>query len=183
MKLSNPIKSNDRRRQHRPLSGQILAEACIGLSLMVLLWILLSFSTYMANNRIRTAMAARDAVWLQANGETTGSIPKAFFFGSDVNLAAVVPGQQFTLQTPIPSPWSGSAWSNSVTFGMSAGNLSGTTKYPFVLLNTHVPFMPASLLDNFLSVNSGCAWPNDVGNTYNQLSDALGLSGIGIPSF
>ena len=103
MKLPILVKSSNRRRRGL-LSGQILAEACIGLSLLVLLWIMLSFTTYMANNRIRTAMAVRDAVWLKSNGQDpTGTIPGAFFFGPDVNLAAVTAANEITLPLSLGS--------------------------------------------------------------------------------
>ena len=175
MKLLTSKKINDRRQQS-PSSGQVLAEACIGLSMLVLLWLLLSFSSYMANSRIRTAMAARDAVWLQANGENTDTVPGAFYYGKDVNLAAVAPAQEISLSSPISFLWSGKAWSNSVSFGMSPGALPGTTHYPFVLLNARIPILPADIMDHvmdhFLSVNTGCAWPADVGNTYTGFFDA-----------
>ncbi len=180
--LNNP---NHGHRRPEWLAGQILAEACIGMSLLVLLWIFFSFTTYMANNRIRTAMAARDAAWLKANGEDpTGSVPGAFYSSADASLAAASAGTEFTLALAIPTPFAaGQAWSNSVSFGMAKGDLAGTTRYPFLLLNTHVPFMPDSLMDNFLSVATICAWPADTANTFTSLIDAIpGGSGVSIPT-
>lgn len=161
-------------------SGQIMAEACIGLSLMVLLWLLVTFTTYMANNRIRSAMAARDAAWLQSNGESLSTIPSRFYMNDDVSLATANAGTKISLDTRgVPTgPWSGSGWLNSVSFGMSAGGVSGTTRYPFVLLNMHVPFMPPTSLNGFLSVTSSCAWPADCDKTFDKMSDALLGSGV-----
>jgi len=131
-------------------------------------------------------MAARDAVWLQANGENTDTVPGAFYYGKDANLAAVAPAQEISLSSPIPFLWSGKAWSNSVSFGISPGDLSGTSQYPFVLLNSRIPILPTDIMDHvmdqFLSVNTGCAWPADVGNTYSGFMDAWGLSGLSMPS-
>ena len=182
MKLLKHIQSEERRRKRK--SAQILAEACIGLSLLTLVWIFLSFSTYMANNKIRAAMAARHAAWLQANGESINSVPGAFFFGGDVGLAKAASGKKITLQRlPIVPLWQGSVWSNSVSFGMSSATLAGTTKYPFVLMKTRLPFMPPSLLDNFLSVDSACGWPGDVGDSYKDWNPITSGISTALPKY
>jgi hypothetical protein len=161
-------------------SGQILAEACIGLALLVFVWILISFVAYLSNNRIRTAMAARDAAWLQAKGLSTASVPSAFFYGDDVQLAKVMPAQQVSLSMPavvqgiilaqgggLDSMAYGMqdnyASDATVTFGMTASEVKSTTTFPFNLLNVQVPFMADLDMDNFLSVTSSCAWPGEDG--------------------
>ena len=162
------LPNRTRRPSHRnrTLSGQILAEACIGMALLVFVWMLVSFIAYMANNRIRTAMAVRDAAWLQSKGISTESVPGAFFYGDDIHLVHVTP-QQETLSLPIPdltfySTHDNDACNATVKFGMTASDLKNTAQFPFTLMNTHVPFMPDSLVDNFLSVTSNCAWPDEV---------------------
>src|SRR5262245_53747481 len=74
---------------HRPInrsdSGQVMAESAIGLALLAFVWILVIFSLFMANNRIRTAMAARHAAWYEGNGgaggaELTVKIDNEFFY-------------------------------------------------------------------------------------------------------
>jgi hypothetical protein len=151
-------------------SGEILAEACIGLSLMALLWIMLSFTNYMANNRIRTAMAARDAAWLQANGESVQSVPAAFFLGQDTGLCPTPTSQPNSYSYGV---WTASASTSTVTFGLQGGDSSNATTYPFVLLNTTLPYMPASAMNGFLQVQANCAWPGDLTDTYNSSGAAL----------
>ena len=166
-----------------------MAEACIGMSLVVFVWVLFAFSSYMANNRLRTVMAARDAAWLQSNGQNPSSlVPTQFFYGSDQNVAQAPAGRQVNL-SPLGSEggldsfgWSGLdavMWSNTVTFGMTVDQVSTTEQFPFVLLNTHAPFMPDIMLSNFLSVSSVCAWPGDLDKTWASKGDALG--GVSIP--
>lgn len=189
--MSPPIapEPGDRPQRRGLSSGQVLAEACIGLSVLTLVWMFMAFSTYMANNRIRTAMAVRDAVWLQSNGESTQSVPGRFFPGNDAGLAAVPAAQNVALDTGgVPAgPWSGGAWVGSVSFGMQTSGLQGTTRFPFVLLNMHIPILPPTIMehsmDQFLTVTATGAWPSDTSATWTNLSDALGGSGLGIPSF
>lgn len=178
------------KRKRTALVGQILAEAAIGLALMVLVWILVVFSNYMANNRIRTVMAARYVAWIQGNGgEPTDATAQGFFFGNDTKLAHTLSPVQVPLITSLPdeSTWASfipqdfDTWSNTVTFGISPGELSGTTQFPFTLMNVQVPFMPPALLPNFTIVSSHCAWPTDVGNTWNSASDLLKALGLNIP--
>ncbi len=59
--------------RHHVASAQILAEAAIGLSLMTFAWILIAYSLYLANYKIRTEMAARYAAWYQANNGGTAA--------------------------------------------------------------------------------------------------------------
>ena len=181
-------RSAERVPRHRLESGQILAEAAIGLSLLAFLWILMAFMTYMANNRIRTAMAARDAAWLQSNGESLTGVPSMFFSGNEVALAKVSQVQQVSFGA-VGGPWGGSVWSTTVTFGVQPGSLSGTSQFPFDLLNVHVPFMGKESaaggpngLGQLSSVNSVCAWPSDTSDTWTSLSDAL-IGGFSIPAF
>ncbi|MDR3457097.1 MAG: hypothetical protein P4N60_06595 [Verrucomicrobiae bacterium] len=148
-------------------AGAILAEACIGLALLVFLWILVSYVTYMSNNRIRTVMAARDSAWLSGNGQNPtaqGSIAGSFFSGDDVNVAQVQSSVRVPLSPGNPY-FTPAVCSNSVTFGMSVSDLKQSTQFPFVLMNMQVPFMPEAMLTNFTSVSGHCAWPADVDNT------------------
>jgi hypothetical protein len=172
-------------------SGQILAEACIGLSLMVLVWVLVLFMTYMGNNRIRTAMAVRDLVWLQSNGEDVSSVSGAFFNSADsgvVTVPAQAGSTALALPAGIPSPWSANATTNTVTFGVAANQLSTTTQFPFVYLNTTLPVVGAPTVTNdgsstplkwnLLTVSTAGAWPSDTSNTYVGTSEA----GFSFPS-
>ena len=45
-------------------SGQAMIEACLGIALLTFVFVLVGVSTFMSNNRIRTAMAARHAAWM-----------------------------------------------------------------------------------------------------------------------
>ena len=168
------------------LGGQILAEACIGLSLLTLVMICVAYSTYMANNRIRTIMAARDAAWLQAHGQDPSSlIATQFFYDQDQSLVQASAGEQKSLSPlggesiPVISAVLGATeWTNKVSFGLSQG-VSSSKQYPFILMKTQAPFMPASALGAFSSTSSSCAWPGDLDKTWNSWGDALG--GVGVP--
>jgi len=137
----------------------------------------------MGNNHIRTAMAARHAAWLQGNGVApAASIPHDFFFEEDAQFVTV---KSASVYLPISESladkskdklqWSdkGNAIYATVTFGVSKDSLKTTEVFPFTLMKTKVPFMPASQLTNFLSVESHCAWPAEANNTWTSKSEAL----------
>jgi len=168
---------------HRRRSAQILAEACIGLALMAFTWIIVTYSLFLANNQIRTEMAARYAAWSQGNNNGTlpiaSDIDKYFFF--QPNLSTVTP------LTPalIPDVLAGSApASDASTNDGTSGNgpfkvqiafgpttaPSSASPFPFNLLTTHVPFMTNSMMSIY-SVNSSCQWDGD-SDTWNTWSAA-----------
>ena len=153
-----------------------MAEACIGLALLSFVWILISYTSFMTTNRIRTAMAARHAAWRVAKeGVNPQSISKEinddFFFNS---FATVEKGNApinhaGSIGVPILAvpliPLHGIITDSSapnrtrVKFGINLADLnSPSVSYPFSLMNTHVPFMTNSLLAGLLSVNSQCQW-------------------------
>jgi len=63
-------------------SGQVLVEGIVGLALLTFVWALIAFSTFIATNHIRTAMAARHAAWQKGNGidPSVDDIEKKFFY-------------------------------------------------------------------------------------------------------
>jgi hypothetical protein len=170
MKL--PVVNNRAKRcRRRTLAGQILAEAAIGLSLIVFTWIVVTYVNYMCNNRIRTNMAARFSAWLSGNGanaNANGSLPANFFVSNDTKLVKVASTKNtlslLGVNVPsiiLPTPY---IYSNSVAFGT---NISASAPFPFDTLSVNVPFMPMQdLLTNFTMVQAHCAWP-DVSDTYN----------------
>jgi len=172
MKLPVAISRAKRCRQ-RTSAGQILVEAAIGLSLIVFVWIIVSYVNYMCNNRIRTNMAARFSAWLSGNGvdpTASGYLAPYFFMNNDTNLVAATSVQNnmslMGVSMPsiiVPDPI---IYSNSVTFGTNV--VSSSSPFPFNMLMTHVPFMPSpDSLTNFTMVSGYCAWP-DVSDTYNS---------------
>ena len=167
---------------NRHRSGQIMVEACVGISLLAFVWILISYTSFMTTNRIRTAMAARHAAWRVAKeGVNPQSMSKEinddFFYNSfatvengdaPVNRAGSIGVPILTIPL-IPLHGfigdSGPPNRTRVTFGIKPADLnSPNVAYPFNLMNTHLPFMTNSMLAGFLSVNSQCQWPaiNDV---------------------
>ncbi|HTR43690.1 MAG TPA: hypothetical protein VMH87_18920 [Pseudomonadales bacterium] len=179
--------------QRRRETAQILVEACIGLSLMVFTWILLSYSLYMANNKIRTEMAARYAAWYTGNNNGTmpaaSQIDQYFFFQS--NLSTVTnetPDNMSTFISQlsgglIPSEFTSflnlsdgtsanGPFRVQVTYGVTDPSSSGNP-FPFSILQTHVPFMTNSMMSIY-SVNSTCQWDGD-SDTWNTASQAWGL--------
>ena len=94
MKLSGAI-NRPGRRSRRTLAGSILAEAAIGLFLLVFVWLLVCYVNYMCDKRIRTNMAARYSAWLSGNKVDPNAnngytfIRTNFFMGKDGDLAVL----------------------------------------------------------------------------------------------
>jgi hypothetical protein len=172
-------------------SGQILAEVCIGFALLTFTWILMSFSLFMFNNRIRTAMAARHAAWMIGTkpglscSDITSDIDQDFFYqnnNSGTPLVTVEPAPAvasstgFSLGSILSNVINGGQPPNRVTvrFGVGSGGAGNTNVYPFTLMNVKVPFMPKSSLENLYSVESQCQWAA-VGDTW---TDKLNLNSL-----
>jgi len=158
-----------------------MAEACIGLALMAFTWIIGTYALFMAENKVRTAMAARYAAWYQgANGNgtlpTTAQIDEGFFQQAGVSTVTDVTPQAAEVPVlNIPLGFNDGTAANGmfkvqVTFGVSS--LASANQYPFVLLNTQVPYMPSSALTNAFSVQSSCQW-DGVGDTWTTAGQAL----------
>jgi hypothetical protein len=155
-----------------------MAEAAIGLSLIVFVWILITYVNYMCNNRIRTNMAARFSAWLSGNGvnpTANESIASYFFLNNDTNFAMICPSAQngltvvgFSLGSlgPIGDAMDLNLCSNSVTFGTNYLQVNANAPFPFDMLEASVPFMPPEMLTNCTLVSGHCAWPNNVSDTY-----------------
>ena len=172
-------------------SGSIMAEACIGLALMAFAWIIITYSLYMADNKIRTEMAARHAAWYfgatQGKQITADEIDRCFFYQSGVSNIKYTQGKGISDLFgssgggSVPPPASTYAGFNGVMATVTYGpkNPHNTDNpFPFSLLNTHVPFMPDSFLTNCTSVSSSCQW-DIVGDTWSTPSKAwAGIMGI-----
>lgn len=171
-------------RRHQA-SAQVLAEACIGLSLMVFAWILISYSLYLANYRIRTEMAARYAAWYQANDGGTAATPaqldQYFFFQSGLSSVSNVSPAYIGDVLEGNMPTSSATYTNvngsmpikaEVSFGPSSLD-NANNPFPFNLLNSsvRVPLMPSSTLSTF-QVNSACQWDDD-GDCWTNASSAF----------
>ncbi len=168
-----------RRRPHlrfsRNASGQALVEACIGLALMALTWVLISHVSYMRINHVRTVMAARHAAWMMGHNAEAGGAAESFFFGRDVSYAQVAAPEALNLSA-IGEGWSGAAATAqraTVSFGITMEKFDEPDVYPFGLMKARIPFMPSIVLTNYLSVKSSAAWPADVDNTWTDRGEAL----------
>src|SRR5882762_3573264 len=153
-------------------SGQIMVEACIGLALMTFVWIMLTYSLFLANNQLRTEMAARYAAWYQgANGAGTPAtatlLDQHFFFQTGISTVANLPPMQIADVLTGSSPANASTYSSDgsgdngpfrvkVTFGVKDPNSAGNP-FPFDLLKTEVPLMTNSMMSVY-SVSSSCQW-------------------------
>lgn len=179
------MKSLDRSTEGRPgpEAGQILGEAAIGVSLMVFAWIIITYSLFLANYQIRTAIAARHAAWSKGesgNDSTPASIETKFFF--DTGLTKV------ENMTPIDIAGLFSDSQNStgkfknrgdgpfrvkVKFGIAQSEINSTTKFPFNMMKIRPPMMPEAVtMDKFLSVETPCQWER-VGDTWNDWGSAI----------
>ncbi|MEI6166887.1 MAG: hypothetical protein WCS52_06810 [bacterium] len=163
------------RNSRASASGQALVEACIGLALMALTWVLISHVCYMRINHVRTVMAARHAAWMMGHNADAGGIAGSFFYGRDVNFAHIAAPEGLNLSAIGPG-WSGAdatAQRATVTFGITAEEFEKPDVYPFALMKIQIPFMPSLALTNYLSESSSAVWPADVENTWPDRSDAL----------
>lgn len=174
------LRTNSSLRQRATCSGQVIAESCIGVAIMTFTWILLVYSTYMGTNYIRTAMAARHAAWMKGAQNTevsTAQLDQWFFYDSGLTKVeygkGLGVGDLFSGTTGDRKTY-GDAGNGPflarVTFGVADTN--SLTKFPFVLLKTSVPIMPAPLLDKGLSVKSWCQW-DEVSNPWTSWGEAL----------
>jgi hypothetical protein len=164
----------------RTRSGQILAEACIGLALMVFAWIVITYLLFMGNNQIRTTMAARHAAWYRGAGTTeatAGQIDQWFFYQSGLSKVEYSKGKGIfdvlaggSADASKYSADEDGPWIATVTFGIS--DVNSASQFPFTMLKTHVPFMPDSALTQGLSVKAFCQW-DEVGNTWTSPGAAL----------
>jgi hypothetical protein len=162
-----------------------MAEACIGLSLMTFAWILIAYSLYLANYKIRTEMAARYAAWYEGNND--GTLPSAaqldqFFFmqpglSSVSNLPPILLPDVITSSSPSGDSFTSDNTGGNgpyrvrVTFGVTSLD-DANNPFPFNLLNSSVkvPMMPSTAL-SAMSVNSVCQWDGD-SDTWNTFKSA-----------
>lgn len=158
----------------RKVSGQVLAEACIGLSLMTFTWIMISYSLYMANYSIRTEMAARYAAWYQANDNGTAVTPaqldQYFFFQSGLSsLTNINPPALIGNVIEGNMPTNAASYSNGdgsqpfmVSVGFGVTTPQTTSPFPFNLFSAgvQVPLMPSNSLSVY-QVYSICQWDDD----------------------
>lgn len=138
-------------------------------------------------------MAARYAVWQTAKGSSTNiqqltkDINDKFFYNSFATVQQVSPVDHISstglfLLNTILSPMhavgevsDSGPYQTVVKFGIEQADLnSPSVAYPFSLMNTHVPFMTNSLMENFLSVNSQCQWAAIGDSWINKPSDPKG---------
>lgn len=170
-----------------------MVEACIGLSLIVFTWILCSYSLYMANNQIRTEMAARYAAWYTGNNNgtppTTDQIDQYFFFQSGLSSVntqtadtmstfvsqlsgGLIPSQFLSFLNLSDGTSANGPFKMQVSYGVSDPN-STANPFPFSVLQTKIPFMTNSMMSVY-SVSSSCQWDGD-SDTWNTASQAWGL--------
>jgi hypothetical protein len=169
--------------QRSSCSGSVMAEACIGLALMVFAWIMITYTLFMATNHTRTAMAARHAAWFKGAGgtdATAAQIDNSFFFqpgltkveyGKGEGIVSSLSGGLSEDDKKIKDGGKG-PFLATVTFGISTNEIDSTDKFPFTLLKTKVPFMPDSRLATGLSVKSSCQW-EETGETWSKFMDAI----------
>ncbi|MEI6810003.1 MAG: hypothetical protein WCN95_14895 [bacterium] len=163
-------------------SGQVLVEALVGLALLVFVWALIAFATFMTTNHVRTAMASRHAAWQKGNRTepSVEDIEKKFFFqagvvkvesGVGVGIGSLISGanavnmEQFSAGDHGP-------FIARVKFGMTAEDMNSGVPFPFTIMTTEFPLMPPTLMENYLQVESSCQW-DEVGETWTDWNKAL----------
>ncbi len=169
----------DIRRQR---SGQVMVEALVGLALIVFAWALVSVATFMANNHVRTLMAARHAAWQKGMGKTPSAedIEAKFFFqggltkvecGTGFGIGDLISGTNAADLTEFADGGRG-PYVAKVSFGLTAEDLNTTTTFPMNLMGMQFPLMPSPVMEEFLMVESHCQW-DEVGETWSDWKKAL----------
>lgn len=160
----------------------MLPEVAIGAALMIFSWIIITYSLFLGTNHIRTAMAARHAAWLKGEtgqNATAAQIESQFFY--DTGLVKVENVTPVSLAGLFSDPKGDTGkfkdrgdgpYKVKVTFGITAAEVNSTTKFPFDLMKTKLPFMPDTLMDKALSVESSCQWER-TGDTWTDWSSAI----------
>lgn len=180
--MARPVKDRQSEFDCRTRSGQVLVEAIVGLALLLFVWALITFATFMTTNHIRTAMAARHAAWQKGNGTdpSVEDIEKKFFFsggvlkvdaGGGVGIAGLISGEHAADMQQFSSADHG-PFAARVTFGVTADELNSCTTFPFTVMTTEFPLMPPTLMENYLQVESNCQW-DEVGETWSDWQKAL----------
>lgn len=157
-----------------------MAEAAIGLALMSLTWILVAFATFLATNHLRTNMASRDAAWYQ--GETAGGLLSQdqindwFFFQKLARVDCETGAGFVQAFAKVSGPYRA-----NVSFGASSLEDPNAATFPYVLLKTRLPFMPATAPDSgrIPTLGSTCQW-DGVGEVWDSPGDLL-LHILGVP--
>ena len=167
------VKKKERPRRLEKTSGQALTEAAIMLSLLAFAWMMASYMTFMTQNGIRTASAARHAAWMLGNGLT----PSSFSIEDDFYVLHLQPGhaRNVSLNTSIEKafpPGSVAPFLGGLTTGgiyevkqaevvYSVFSMQGSKKYPYRALNMDLPLMLEKANDpNILTTTAICQWPD-----------------------
>jgi hypothetical protein len=154
----------------------------MGMALLTFTWTLFSFVFFMKNNQIRAVMASRHAAWMVGNGQqpTGDDLAAKFGFDSAAPVTLNPAPQQVSLSFGGSSTFSSingnnSAYVVTVTYGMTASDITATSPYPFSLMNSsiQVPLMGPTMLSNATLVHAQCAWPANVNNQWQSASDAF----------
>jgi len=163
-------------------SGQVLVEAVIALALLLFVWALVAFTTFMTTNHVRTAMAARHAAWQKGNGiaPSARDIEEKFFYeeglvkvdvGAGHGIGDLISGANAS-ELQRYSGGDRGPYVAKVTFGLTREELGSASVFPFTLMTTEFPLMPPSLMEGFLQVESRCQW-DEVGETWTDWQEAL----------
>jgi hypothetical protein len=166
-------------------SGAVLAEACIGLALMVFFWILLTYSCYLGTNHIRTAMACRYVAWLKGQNPdgpnpTVENLERAFFFEAGLLKLEFAQGEGITdILSQGGDRYKLSAGNSPkgpfaarVTFGVTEDNREAMAKFPFSAMEVRLPFMAENASLGITAFSSECQW-DSTGDTWTSPVDAI----------
>lgn len=148
-----------------------MTETVIMTAVLGFAWILCYFSLFMAGNGIRNMSAVRHMAWMKGNdldaGAQAGTVDSAFFAFNDFMTNGIREG---TVSTGALSAGGGTAlgtilgwgmpdlWHVETGFGITGMSDAKASRYPFIFMNTKFPFMPTSLLEQWLMMKGTCEW-------------------------
>ena len=158
--------------------GQVLVETCIGLALMAFVWMSTGLATFMSNNHVKTAVAARHAAWMKGNKAGDGAIKSCvqtnfMFLGGDEGLVQVdIQAGKGSIAGLLTGDDKGFGQKGQMHWVEVTYGTNSRDKFPFSILDIQFPFMPKMEMDGILFVKSHCQW-SDVHETWTNAGAAL----------
>ena len=145
-------------------------------------WILCSFALFMANNTIRTSSTARHTAWKKGNdggySVNNNELDASFFMKTNFVRAVLTDGGMATngafsgafVSTILG--WAPDIRHAQVPFGVDDMDDPRATVYPFIFMRTQFPFMPTSLLEDWLKMETHCEW-EQIDNNWDSITPSL----------
>lgn len=171
------------------------------LALLAFTWSLFGFVAFMCNNGIRSVPAARHMAWMKGNGLTPGQTGISTNFYAWTNYVTLATAErEIEAEDPLDdAPDTGDSdadgfitdvlaaiivWAPPVHVCEARFGIDGVAdadRYPFTVMKTTFPFMPESVVTNWLRVEGHSEWER-VNENWDSPGDVLEALWSGIMS-